>query len=46
MRKLNDKEKEQINTIKRDYIPELNQVASPMLIDNIDRYKKKVQFVN
>ena len=41
MKKLNDKEKEQINAIKRDYIPEPNQVTSPMVIDNIDRYKKK-----
>ena len=46
MRKLNDNEKEQINAIKRDYIPESNQVASPIVIDIIDRYKKKMQFVN
>ena len=37
--------KEQINAIKRDHTPESNQVASSMLFDNINGYKKKVQFV-
>ena len=31
----------------KDYIPESNQVQSPIEIDNIDRYKKKkMQYVN